>query len=155
ARAMSKLGYCSRSRAAELIRAGRVTLNGASRRSPETPVNLKKDRIDVDGKRLAAEAKLYFVLNKSQGVVTTASDEKGRKTVFASLGEKASWVAPVGSLDKASEGLLLLTNDSEWAERILALETLFDKAYQVRVYAPVDVQIIDSQVTGTKTSGGE
>jgi len=155
ARAMSKLGYCSRSRAAELIRAGRVTLNGASRRSPETPVNLKKDRIDVDGKRLAAEAKLYFVLNKSQGVVTTASDEKGRKTVFASLGEKASWVAPVGRLDKASEGLLLMTNDSEWAARILAPETHLDKAYHVRVAAPVDEQILDSLVKGIKTDEGD
>jgi 23S rRNA pseudouridine2605 synthase len=78
ARAISKLGYCSRSGAAELIRAGRVTLNGAVRRNPQTPVNLNQDRIEVSGKRIRAETKLYFVLNKPRGVVTTAADEKRR-----------------------------------------------------------------------------
>ncbi|HYL15379.1 MAG TPA: pseudouridine synthase [Terriglobales bacterium] len=155
ARALSKLGYCSRSRAAELIRAGRVTLNGSLRRDPETPVNLKNDRIQIDGQRVAAEAKLYFVVNKRAGMVTTASDEKGRKTVYESLSGKLSWVAPVGRLDKASEGLLLMTNDSEWAARILAPETHLDKTYHVRVGAPVDDEIIRSLLRGVKTEEGD
>ena len=155
ARAISKLGYCSRSRAAELIRAGCVTLNGAARRNPETPVNLNKDRIEVNGKRITAATKLYFVLNKPPGVVTTVSDEKGRKTVYESLREKASWVAPVGRLDKASEGLLLMTNDSEWAARILAPQTHLDKTYHVRIGAPVDEKILNSLLEGIKTDEGE
>ena len=143
ARALSKLGYCSRSRAAELIRAGRVTLNGRVRRDPETPVSGKHDQIAVDGKVVEPQAKIYLMLNKPRGVVTTASDEKGRETVYAGLDAKLAakkglpptnlpWVAPVGRLDKASEGLLLLTNDSEWGARITAPETHLDKTYHVQ-----------------------
>ena len=70
-----------------------------------------KDRIELDGQRIAAAERVYLMLNKARGVVTTASDEKGRETVYALLSPDATWVAPVGRLDKASEGLLLLTND--------------------------------------------
>jgi len=118
-------------------------------------VNLNKDRIEVNGKRITAATKLYFVLNKPPGVVTTVSDEKGRKTVYESLREKASWVAPVGRLDKASEGLLLMTNDSEWAARILAPQTHLDKTYHVRIGAPVDEKILNSLLEGIKTDEGE
>src|ERR1700674_5333613 len=85
ARALSKLGYCSRSQAAELIRAGRVTLNGTTRRDPATPVHLERDRIEVDGRSVRSESKLYLMLNKPRGVVTTASDEEGRDTVYSFL----------------------------------------------------------------------
>src|SRR5271154_6216529 len=112
ARALSKLGFCSRAQAAQLIRAGKVRVNGVVRRDPEAPVRLGKDRIEVDGKQLKAAPKIYLVLNKPRGIVTTASDEKGRDTVYTLLGAELPWVAPVGRLDKASEGLLLLTNDS-------------------------------------------
>src|ERR1700674_4169852 len=123
ARALSKLGYCSRSQATELIRSGHVRLNGATRRDPETPVHVERDRIQVDHRIVGAEAKVYLMLNKPRGVVTTASDEKGRETVYAYLDEELPWVAPVGRLDRASEGLLLLTNDSEWAAGVLAPES--------------------------------
>ena len=83
ARALSKLGYCSRSRAAELIRAGRVRLNGGLRRDPETPVRLEKDQIEVDDRAVEIQQKIYLMMNKPRGVVTTASDEKGRRTVYA------------------------------------------------------------------------
>jgi 23S rRNA pseudouridine2605 synthase len=111
ARALSKLGYCSRSNAAELIRAGRVSLNGKIRHHPETPVSGASARIMVDEKLVEAHQKIYLMLNKPRGVVTTASDEKGRDTVYALLKEhsatgvdllKQTWVAPVGRLDKAS-----------------------------------------------------
>src|SRR5580692_6928194 len=92
ARALSKLGYCSRSQAAKLIRDGRVRLNGTTRRNPETPVRLGADRIDVDGLSLKAEQKIYLVLNKPRGIVTTAADEKGRDTVYAFLPPESSWV---------------------------------------------------------------
>ena len=133
ARALSKFGYCSRSRAFELICAGRVGLNGAICRRPTALVRLDRDGIEVDGKRLASATKIYLVLNKLRGTVTTASDEKGRQTVYAFLDPDLPWVAPVGRLDKASEGLLLLTNDSEWAARVLAPETHLNKTYHVEV----------------------
>jgi 23S rRNA pseudouridine2605 synthase len=133
ARALSKLGYCSRSQAARLIREGRVRLNGATRRDPETPVRPDRDRIEVDRKPVAAEARVYLMLNKPRGVVTTASDEQGRPTVYSLLSREKQWLAPVGRLDKASEGLLLFTNDSEWAARISDPESHLDKTYHVQV----------------------
>jgi 23S rRNA pseudouridine2605 synthase len=154
ARALSKLGYCSRSRAAELILAGRVTLNGKTRRNPETPVSGKRDRIAVDGKLVEPHAKIYLMMNKPRGVVTTASDEKGRSTVYAVLDAKP-WVAPVGRLDKASEGLLLLTNDSEWGARLAAPETHLDKTYHVQVATVADEEFIQALVRGVQQKDGE
>ncbi len=107
------------------------------------------------------------MLNKSRGVVTTASDEKGRETVYAALNAKLAagktdapqtnppWVAPVGRLDKASEGLLLLTNDSEWGARIAAPETHLDKTYHVQVGTVADEEFIQALVRGVKTRDGE
>jgi 23S rRNA pseudouridine2605 synthase len=153
ARALSKLGFCSRSQAARLIRAGRVRLNGAARRDPETPVRLGRDRIEVDRNAVTAESKIYFMLNKSRGVVTTASDEKGRETVYSLLGEKLPWVGPVGRLDKASEGLLLLTNDSEWAARISDPGSHLDKTYHVQVQALGGETLTDILVRGVSVRG--
>src|SRR5712672_1415648 len=155
ARALSKLGYCSRSQGMELIRAGRVTLNGTTRRDPETPVHLESDRIEVDRHNVGAESKIYLMLNKPRGAVTTASDEKGRDTVYSFLGAGLPWVAPVGRLDKASEGLLLLTNDSEWAARISDPETHLEKTYHVQVGAAVDENFLAEMRKGIKTVNGE
>ncbi len=159
ARALSKLGYCSRSRASELIRAGQVTLNGAVRRNPETAVNVVSDRIEVAAQRVAAQQKVYLILNKPRGIVTTASDEKGRDTVYAFLPPHTPWLAPVGRLDKASEGLLLLTNDSEWAARILDPETHLDKTYRVQIAASgaalLDRQLIDRLAEGFEDRAGD
>jgi 23S rRNA pseudouridine2605 synthase len=160
ARALSKLGYCSRSEAFGLIREGRVRLNGAIRRDPETPVRLQQDRtkedeIEVDGQPLAAQAKVYLMLNKPRGVVTTASDEKGRATVYACLEEDLPWVAPVGRLDKASEGLLLLTNDSEWAARVLAPETHLEKTYHVQIGTVADAALMEAVTRGVRTGDGD
>jgi len=155
ARAISKLGYCSRSRAAELIAAGRVKWNGAVRRDPETPAHLGKDRIEIDGQLLAKTAKIYLALNKPRGVVTTASDEKGRETVYGYLPADLSWLAPVGRLDKASEGLLLLTNDSEWAAKITAPETHLDKTYHVQISAIADETLLQKFRDGIRASDGD
>jgi 23S rRNA pseudouridine2605 synthase len=155
ARALSKLGYCSRSQATELIRSGHVRLNGATRRDPETPVRVERDRIEVDHRIVGAEAKVYLMLNKPRGVVTTASDEKGRETVYSCLSERLPWVAPVGRLDKASEGLLLLTNDSEWAARISDPETHLEKTYDVQVGAMVDETLLTAMTKGVRAGKGE
>src|SRR5260370_37104885 len=112
ARAISKLGYCSRSRAAELIISGRVKWSGTVRRDPETPVHVGKDRIEIDGQPLAHASKIYLALNKPRGVLTTASDEKGRETVYYFLPQNLSCLAPLGRLDKATQGLLSIPTDS-------------------------------------------
>src|ERR1700686_1710397 len=151
ARALSKLGYCSRSQAAKLIRAGRVRLNGVTRLDPETPVRLEPARIAVDRETVAAESKIYLMLNKPRGVVTTASDEKGRQTVYSLLGEKLPWVGPVGRLDKASEGLLLLTNDSEWAARISDPGSHLDKTYHVQVGLLPSLLLTDTLCSGVRS----
>jgi len=133
ARVLSKMGFCSRSEAAELIRAGRVKLNGAVRRDAETPVQPGRDRIEVDGRGVKAAEKVYWMLNKPRGIVTTAEDEQGRETVYELLPRGMPWVGPVGRLDKASEGLLLMTNDTEWAARMTAPESHVDKTYHVQI----------------------
>ena len=153
ARALSKLGYCSRSQALDLVRAGRVTLNGAVRRDPESPVNLDRDRMLVDGHPVAASTPVYLVLNKPRGVVTTAADEKGRRTVYGCLPAGLPWLAPVGRLDKASEGLLLLTNDSEWAARITAPESHLDKTYHVQIGTIADAVLLRTMKKGVIVDG--
>jgi 23S rRNA pseudouridine2605 synthase len=155
ARALSKLGYCSRSRANALIREGRVRLNGLPQRDPETPVHAERDRIEVDGRAVHAPALVWLMLNKPRGVVTGASDEKGRETVYGCLAPGLPWVAPVGRLDKASEGLLLLTNDSEWGARIAAPETHLDKTYHVQIAGPADVALAEKLERGVRADGGE
>jgi 23S rRNA pseudouridine2605 synthase len=160
ARALSKLGYCSRSQATELIRRGQVRLNGAIRDDPETLVQLHRDRIAVNGRPIDPQKKIYLMMNKPRGVVTTADDEKGRDTVYSVLNRPgatkfASWVAPVGRLDKASEGLLLLTNDSEWAARIAAPETHLEKTYHVQIATVADEAFVSALLRGVRDEDRE
>jgi 23S rRNA pseudouridine2605 synthase len=150
---MSKQGNCSRSQAAAMIRAGRVRVNGKVRRDPETPVRLEHDRIRLDGQPLRAQQKVYLMLNKPRTVVTTASDEAGRDTVYAFLPPDLPWVAPVGRLDMASEGLLLMTNDSEWGARITAPESHLDKRYHVRVGTTADEPLLQKMLAGVESEG--
>jgi 23S rRNA pseudouridine2605 synthase len=130
-------------------------LNGTARRDPESPVDLEQDRIEVDGKLLRTAEKLYLMMNKPRGVVTTASDEKGRQTVYDLLPGQESWVGPVGRLDKASEGLLLLTNDTEWAARVLAPETHLDKIYHVQIGTVADETLLKAIIKGFRTKDGD
>lgn len=134
ARALSKLGYCSRREAWDLIKAGRVTLNGRACREPEQPVILTRDRIEVDAQAVAAAQPIHLMLNKPRGLVTTAADEQGRPTVFACLSDPAlPRLSPVGRLDMASEGLLLFTNDHAWAAGILDPLRHIEKTYDVQI----------------------
>src|SRR5215813_14849070 len=100
ARVLSKMGYCSRSQAAELIRGEKVTLNGRIVRDPETPTRINEDRILINGSAVQSQSKVYFMMNKPFGIVTTAADEKGRATVYDFLDALETWVGPVGRLDK-------------------------------------------------------
>jgi 23S rRNA pseudouridine2605 synthase len=153
ARMLSKLGHCSRARAFELIRAGKVSLNGNVTRNLEAPVRQAKDRISVEGKPLVSAEKIYLMLNKPRGIVTTASDERGRDTVYSLLPPDLPWIAPVGRLDKASEGLLLMTNDSEWAGRITDPNTHVDKTYHVHIGAVSDEQLLAKVIKGVRPEG--
>jgi 23S rRNA pseudouridine2605 synthase len=155
ARALSKLGYCSRSQAQQLIGSGQVRVNGAVKRNPEAPVSLGRDRIEVNGASIHSAEKIYLMLNKPRGLVTTASDEKGRPTIYATLGDNLPWVAPVGRLDKASEGLLLLTNDSEWASQVAAPESHLPKIYHVQVSGIRDGALAEALTKGGRVSNGD
>jgi 23S rRNA pseudouridine2605 synthase len=155
ARALSKLGYCSRSQAQQLIRAGHVQVNGAVKRNPEAAVSLGRDRVQVDGRLIRPADKIYLMVNKVRGLVTTAADEKGRPTVYSKLHHDLPWLAPVGRLDKASEGMLLLTNDSEWAARVLAPETHLLKTYHVQVSGLRDAALADALMKGLRVSNGD
>jgi 23S rRNA pseudouridine2605 synthase len=149
----------------ELIRTGRVIVNGKAIRNPEIVVCGERDMIAVDGKAVEPGRKIYLMLNKPRGVITTASDEKGRETIYGLLnrggsqspnliGEDWPWVAPVGRLDKASEGLLLLTNDSVWGARIAAPETHLSKTYHVQIATLADERFIQNLVSGVETKDG-
>jgi 23S rRNA pseudouridine2605 synthase len=155
ARALSKLGFCSRSQAFRLLREGKVRLNGTVVKDPESPVRLGKDRIEMAGKPVAAAEKVYFALNKPRGIVTTAADEKGRDTVYSLLPSSLPWIAPAGRLDKASEGLLLLTNDSEWAARITDPASHLDKTYHVQIAAVADAGLLEALQRGIADSTGD
>jgi len=93
------------------------------------------------------------MLNKKRGVVTTASDEKGRETVYAYLSDELPWVAPVGRLDKASEGLLLLTNDSEWAARVLRPGMHLERTYHVQIGALANASLLEALRKGIEADG--
>jgi len=144
------MGYCSRSQAAVLIRAGRVTLNGRIVQNPESPTRVPPDSIEIDGSPLAKSPAIYLVMNKPRGVVTSASDEKGRATVYDLLEPGWPWVGPVGRLDKASEGLLLLTNDSEWAAMVTDPASHLDKKYHVQVDCAADPDLLEKIVRGNR-----
>jgi 23S rRNA pseudouridine2605 synthase len=152
ARVLSKSGYCSRSQAAKLIRAGHVTVNGRVTKNPEGPVRSPQDRIAIDGADLEKTPPAYLMMNKPRGIVTTASDEQGRKTVYDLLPPGASWVGPIGRLDKGSEGLLLLTNDSDWAARISASATHLEKKYHVQIDRVPDEDLLKRIIRRTATS---
>lgn len=154
ARIISKRGYCSRTQAEVLVRAGRVSLNGRIVRDPETPARLQADRIAVDGADIAAAAPVWIMLNKPRGYVTTAQDERGRDTVYALLADAGlPWLAPIGRLDKASEGLLLFCNDSTAAARLIAPESHVDKTYHVQIDCVPDVALLQRLRDGISDEG--
>ena len=118
-------------------------------------MRIERDRVEVDGVAVRVAKKIYLMLNKPRGVVTTAADEKGRETVYEYLDHGLPWVGPVGRLDKASEGLLLLTNDPEWAGRITAPETHLEKIYHVQIRGAADADLLEAMLKGIRTSDGE
>ncbi len=111
-RLLSKLGIASRGTSQEWVRAGRVRINGRVIRDPATWVLWPKDSVSIDDQPTQASVKRFFLFHKPKGVITTHSDEKGRKTIFDVLPSDLGYLHAVGRLDQATSGLLLLTNDS-------------------------------------------
>lgn len=149
ARGLSKLGVCSRSEGERLVEAGRVRINGAIVRDTSVRIVPERDVLEVDGKRVGRAERVYLALNKPRGLVTTRDDPQGRATIYDCLsGALLPFVAPVGRLDKASEGLLLLTNDSRWAARLLDPSSHVDKIYHAQLRGLVDDALIARVAAG-------
>jgi len=154
ARVMSKLGIASRTQAARWIVEGRVAVDGRIVRDAERPTDATSERIALDGADVGAQQRVYLMLNKPRGVVTTAADEKDRDTVYTLLGDAGlPWLAPVGRLDKASEGLLLFSNDSAWAARITAPHSQLDKIYHVQIDRLPDAALLAALCAGIDDRG--
>jgi 23S rRNA pseudouridine2605 synthase len=146
---------CSRTQAVEWIRAGRVSVDGRVVRDPEFPTIAGRHRIAVDGRALdAVPERIHLMLNKPRGLVTTARDEQGRDTVYRCFdGAGLPWIAPAGRLDKASEGLLLFSNDPAWNARITDPATGPDKRYHVQVDRRPDDDVLAAFVDGIDCEG--
>lgn len=154
ARVLSKLGVCSRSQAEQWVRAGRVSLDGRVVNDPEHPVVAGVQQIAVDGKPIQAAEHVYVVFNKPRGLLVSAADEKGRPTIYTALAAAGlPWVGPVGRLDKASEGLLLLSNDTVWAAGITDPVTHMDKVYHVQVAGHPNAAALAVMCAGLEDGG--
>lgn len=155
-RALSKLGYCSRKQAISLIQEGRVLVNSTLCKNITKRVDLSKDKIEVDGKILKPSEFIYIALNKPRGLITTAIDEKNRETVYKCFeGFNLPYIFPVGRLDKASEGLLLFTNDSNFSNYILDPENHIEKTYHVKINQKINNDLLNRILSGVKTKEGE
>lgn len=154
ARVLSKLGVCSRSQAEKAVREGRVSVDGRIVRDPERATDPEREQIRLDHAAIAAAKRVYIALNKPRGIVVSAADERGRDTVYELLADAGlPWLGPVGRLDKASEGLLLLSNDSVWAARLTDPRYHVDKTYHVQIDAIPEPSALDRMVHGMTDKG--
>ena len=154
ARVISKRGICSRSEAARLVGEGRVQVDGRVARDPEAPT-LPDAMIRIDGRPATTARRCYLMLHKPRGVVTSTRDEQGRDTVYRCLdGAPLPWLAPLGRLDKASEGLLLLSNDPAWAAAITDPSRGPLKTYHVQVDRVPDADLLRALAEGVEADGG-
>ncbi|MCR5352264.1 MAG: pseudouridine synthase [Bacteroidales bacterium] len=148
-------GVCSRREADTLIQAGVVTVNGEVVTELGTKVNIFTDDIRFNGERLKGEEKVYIVMNKPKGFVTTASDPHAEKTVVDLVKNCPTRVYPVGRLDKNTTGVLMLTNDGEIAERLTHPSYDKKKIYQVALDRPLSQEDFDKIMSGVELSDGE
>jgi 23S rRNA pseudouridine2605 synthase len=149
---ISKLGLGSRTQAAGWVREGRVTVNDRVVTDPEYPVSFV-DQVKLDD-REEKPARLVIMLNKPRGLLTTTHDEQGRDTVYSCFqGAALPWLAPLGRLDKASEGLLLFSNDPVWGARVTRSSTGLDKTYHVQIDRRPDAGLLASLEQGASLDG--
>jgi 23S rRNA pseudouridine2605 synthase len=153
-RIFSKRGAGSRSEARSWIAAGRVRVNGKIVRDADHWIDLSRDRVTLDGKPLGNAAKLYFLLYKPKGYLTTRRDPEGRPTVYDLIADAGKWLSPVGRLDLDTSGLLILTNDTEFADRIMSPEFKVPKTYQVKASTLLTDEQLDQLRRGVELSDG-
>lgn len=153
-RALSKLGFCSRTQAEELIRTGHVEVGDKTVTDIEAWIDLATARISVDGQPVTAEKFVYLMLNKPRGFVTTRNDPQGRPTVYDCLKDfDNAHLSPVGRLDKASEGLLLFSNDTQFANALLDPKTHVAKTYHVQIDRLPDAAMLEALRKGITHDG--
>ena len=152
---LSRAGIASRRKTEELIAQGRITVNGQTVATLGTKADFETDHIKVDGKLLRSTAPepIYIALHKPKHVITSKSDPEGRPTVMSYLGRYRSSVYPVGRLDFDSEGLLLLTNDGEFANRVMSAATHLPKTYRVKVSGRLNIDQMNRFREGIRLDG--
>jgi 23S rRNA pseudouridine2605 synthase len=153
-RVLSKLGLGSRTDARSWIGAGRVRVNGKVVQTPDHWVDMERDRVTLDGHPVRGARKVYLLLYKPKGYVTTYSDPQGRPTVYDLMRDAGAWVIPVGRLDLDTTGLLIMTNDTEFAERLTNPEYKVPKTYQAKCAGPLTDEQIARLRAGVDLSDG-
>ena len=154
-RVLSKAGIASRTTTREWIHQGRVKVNGRVIRNPDHWVESVKDVVHLDGLKVREQKKIYLALNKPSGVVTSFGDNKDRPTVYDCLKKLDRWVFPVGRLDMDTSGLLVLTNDTEYAEALLQPESKVPKTYYVKASGVVTLKEYFGLAYGLDIGRGE
>lgn len=154
-KALALTGYCSRRAAEDLILDGRVRLNGKRVTELAIEVDLSSDVLEVDGMVLLSKEYTYLAIYKPLGVITTMSDERGRTSINEILPPKYKHLKPVGRLDKDSEGLLILTNDGDLAQRLTHPRHKIWKTYYVEVKGQVKESHVKKLETGIELSEGK
>jgi 23S rRNA pseudouridine2605 synthase len=154
-RILSKAGIASRTTTREWIQQGRVKVNGRVVRDPDHWVVTSKDVVHLDGRRVRDEKKIYIALNKPTGLVTSFGDDRNRSTVYECLKDVDRWVFPVGRLDLDTSGLLILTNDTQYGERLLQPESKVPKTYYGKVAGGVTLDEYFKLAYGLDIGRGE
>jgi pseudouridine synthase len=153
-RVFSKAGIGSRTEARHAIAAGKVRVNGQIVEDPEHWVDLDRDRVTLNGKPLRRAPGQYVLLYKPKGYLTTYRDPQGRPTVYDLIAGLGTWVTPVGRLDLDTSGLLLLTNDTDFAEQVMNPESKVPKTYQVKTATKLNETQIEQLRRGVELSDG-
>lgn len=153
-RVISRAGIGSRTEARQWIGQGRVAVNGRKIQTPDHWVDVDRDRVTLDGKPLRESEKIYLLLYKPKGYLTTYKDPEKRKTVYDLIPDVRQFVVPVGRLDLDTSGLLILTNDTEFAERIMNPEHKVAKTYQVKSTGVLSDEQLDRLRLGVELDDG-
>jgi 23S rRNA pseudouridine2605 synthase len=154
-RVLSRFGLASRTEAREKILSGQVKVNGCMVRDPDRWTDPRADIIHIGGKRLRQARKVYLLFYKPKGVITSHGDPDGRKTVYDCLGREVPWVTPVGRLDKDTSGLLLLTNDTDFANYITDPASQVPKTYLVKANMLVSDEVLALLARGIELKRGD
>ena len=153
-RVLSKAGVGSRTEARAWIAAGRVKVNGNVTRDPDQWIDLERDRVRFDNRPLEARERLYLLLYKPTGYLTTYKDPEGRPTVYDLIADVGTFLSPVGRLDLDTSGLLLMTNDNQFAERVTNPDSHVPKTYLVKASALVTDEQLQRLREGIELSDG-